>query len=253
MKLRRMKSIVVAGALVVVAFSGARASNQITEAIKVQSLEQQVAAQFRAQIAQRFGRVEADFDVSVEQLSFVPPLQAGEKDLRVLSILGLGTQGSQRLDGLFIIDAMVQGQAGIQDRKISGYMKVIGPVIVSRRIMNSGEVIAEESLEEVRMPWRNFPSGASFTHLKDLLGRRLRTYVPAGGILHASIVQAEENVRIGDWVNLTLLSSGGVMIRSKAVSKQAGHIGDAIRVENPDTKKILTGTIVGHQEVEVQL
>jgi flagella basal body P-ring formation protein FlgA len=216
-------------------------------------LSEQVSSQIRTQIAQRFAKHESVFDVSIEQLTFSPPLDAREKEVKVLSILGLGSQGSQRLDGLFVVDAMIKTSAGIQDRKISGLLRVVGPVVVARRAINSGENLAESDIEEIRLPWKNFPAGAHYTNPSELRGRKLKAYVPAGGMLFSGILQDIENVRTGDWVNLTLLTSGGVMIRSKAVSKQPGQIGDSIRVENPDTKKILTGIIVGNQEVEVQL
>jgi len=165
----------------------------------------------------------------------------------------LGSPGSQRLDGLFVLDAQVRSSAGIQDKKISGILKVTGPAVVARRVINSGEPINVNDLEELRLPWKNFPAGASFTPVDQLVGRKSKVYIPAGGYVHSLVVETIESVRAGDWVNLTLVAGNGVLIRSKAISKQQGVIGDAIRVENPDTKKVLTGVVVGHQEVEVQL
>jgi flagella basal body P-ring formation protein FlgA len=216
-------------------------------------LQDKVVSLIRDQIAQRTLRSVGEFDVSIDQMSMLPAARPGEKDIEVLSVLGLGSQGSQRMDGLFVVDAVVKSNFGIQDKKITGVLNVTGPVVVARKVINSGNLIQEADVEELRLPWRNFPAGATFTPVNQLVGRRAKVYIPAGGFVHSVIVEAEVAVRAGDWINLTLVSSGGVMIRSKVISRQPGSIGDAIRVENPDTKKVLTGVIVGNQEVEVQL
>lgn len=216
-------------------------------------LQNKVSNLIREQISQRTMRPLSDFNVSIEQMNLLPASKAGETNVEVLSILGLGSQGSQRMDGLFVVDAVIKSNFGIQDKKITGILKVVGPAVIARKIINSGNMIQDNDLEELRMPWKNFPAGATFTPINQIVGRRAKVFIPAGGFVHSIIVEEQEAVRAGDWINLTLLSSGGVMIRSKAISRQPGSIGDAIRVENPDTKKILTGVIVGNQEVEVQL
>src|SRR4051812_41890186 len=96
-------------------------------------VKNRVETLIKEQIATKTLRAPSDFDVSIDQLNFVPAVQAGEKDVEVLSILGLGSEGSQRLDGLFVVDAVVKSSLGIQDKKLTGLLKVIGPAVVARR------------------------------------------------------------------------------------------------------------------------
>jgi flagella basal body P-ring formation protein FlgA len=92
------------------------------------------------------------------------------------------------------------------------------------------ETVAEEALVLDRAARRRLEAG------RPILARDLRT-VPA--------VQRNEIVTI-------MAATGHVAVRAKAKALDAGSVGQAVRVQNVDSRKVTTGTVVGRGLVDVR-
>jgi flagella basal body P-ring formation protein FlgA len=215
-------------------------------------LSDQVEKNIQEQIALEMKVPITSLQVEIENLTSYP--EVGELENSQVRVLGLGTTGSRRLDGLFTLNALIdRPNAQSQEVQLSGIMKVVGPVYVARKNINRGELVSEDALNSVQMPWRVLPTGAGGVPVSDLVGRTSKVMISAGSPVYPDILEQAMAIRSGDLVELTVLSGPGVMIRSRAIARQEGRMGDTIKIEQPDTKKLLIGTVVGQKAVEVQL
>jgi flagella basal body P-ring formation protein FlgA len=206
---------------------------------------------FRAQLSHMLGQPSDLVTVNLE-LSRVEPTPAFEKADSV-QVLGIGSTGSSRLDGLVSLPVVVVADGRSHDLLVSGVLSVTGPVVTARAALVRGQVVGEGDLVMSRLPWRLLPSGAAGTSISSIVGRRVRNFVAAGTPVYGALVDEPFAVKSGDVVELTVLSGPGVMIRSRALARQEGRMGDMVRIEQQDTKKALRGVITGDKKVEVRL
>lgn len=218
------------------------------------SLEKQFSQKLQQHFADRMNLSPSDFEVNVNNLIIYPEPAQGRSGLRLVEIMGLGSNGSQRFDGLFAVSSTLQNaNQQISEHQISGIMSVVGPVWVSAAILNRGKIVGESDLALTRLPWRNLASGVALSSKNEMVGRSVKRFVGRGAPLFADLLEEVASVNPGDLVELTVQSGPGVMIRSRAVAKQKGRVGDYIRVEQADTRKPLQVLVTGNKEVEVRL
>jgi len=229
------------------------ASSASSVPMKVKSLEHSFADLLVGQMSSKMDLDSSLFEVTVSNLLIMPPVEASDK-IELLEIFALGTHGSSRIDGLISVPASIRiNQQSIEEVTLSGLVKVTGPVWVAASTLNRDQVISADSMRLTTMPWSRLPSNAFLTSQSDLNGRALKRTVSRGSILYPELLRGPSAVKIGSAVVLTVQSGPGVIIRSRALAKQAGSIGEVIRVEQLETKKIVRGLITGPNKVEVQL
>jgi len=231
--------------------TGARASNR-TES---PSLEGQFVARLRTSFAERMDLPADIFDVRAENLVFFPPLPLGlARQPELLDVMGIGSAGASRIDGLFTMSVTLKYPDGtVREHQVSGLMQVSGPVWVAKQTLNRGHVLAADDLAMQRLPWSQLATGVALTRKDELVGRASRSLIQVGAPLYAAVLEIAPSVKTGDLVELTVQSGPGVMIRSRAVARQTGRVGDFIRVEQSDTRKPLQALVTGDKTVEVQL
>jgi flagella basal body P-ring formation protein FlgA len=85
-----------------------------------------------------------------------------------------------------------------------------------------------------------------------LVGRRVITAVRAGAPVTIEGTRVDQIVKAGNTVSL-IVDSNGVRIATDVVARTSGGLGDEVSVYNPQTSKVLSGTVVGPDRVEVNL
>ncbi len=219
-----------------------------SQTIEGHSFPEALAKNLAEQIAKQSALPESQIKIELESLKLEPAIELGKvKSVQVLGLFG------KRLDGLFQLPVVVQVGRLSQTFQVSGVMKINGPVLVAKRAMLRGEVIESQDLRSEILPWRTLPTGATGISEKELLGLRVKSHIERGSVVYPLLLDEPFAVKNGEMVELTLMSGPGVLIRSRAVAKQEGYVGDVIRLEQPDTRKALTGQIVGKKSVEVRL
>lgn len=219
------------------------------------NVEAQFVSRLRETFGERMGLPADSFDVRAENLFFFPAIAPEAlAQAEVLEVMGLGTAGAQRVDGLFTMSVSLRyADRSVREHQVSGLLHVTGPVWVAKDVLNRGRMVDAQSIALIRMPWAQLASGVALTRKEDLVGRSLRKLVGRGTPLLTGFLEAPASVKLGDVVELTVQSGPGVMIRSRAVAKQTGRVGEFIRVEQSDTRKPLQALITGDKSVEVQL
>ena len=216
-----------------------------------EDFSKKLVAAIRQQLALRMKRDASEFEVKIENLSTTPALVAPVTGS--IQVLGMGSTGSQRLDGLMSLNLSVVTAVGPQELQVQGVLKVTGPVVVAKQILPRSHRIVESDLEVMRLPWRILASGVHATSVDEIVGQTTNVLISAGAAVHPTLLEDPLDVQSGDLVELLIQSGPGVIIRSRGVAKQEGRIGDTIRIEQPDTKKKLSAVIRGPKSVEVSL
>ncbi|MCK8816382.1 flagellar basal body P-ring formation chaperone FlgA [Natroniella sulfidigena] len=81
-------------------------------------------------------------------------------------------------------------------------------------------------------------------------GTQLRSSLRSGQPLEVRMI--DRPPLVGRWEDVKLIAQiGGVIITADGRSREAGHYGDIIKVENKNTRKIIEGKIIGERKVQV--
>jgi flagella basal body P-ring formation protein FlgA len=250
MEMMRVSKLFLALVLMVAGSTGVRAATQSTT-----SVEAQFVSRLKQAFATKMEMPAESFDVRTENLTFFPAVSPETlSGAEILDVMGLGTAGASRIDGLFAMSVTIKyPDHSVREHQISGLMHVTGPVWVSKEILNRGRVLTANDIELIRLPWSQLATGVALTRKDDLVGRAVRKYLARGTPLFGTVLETAASVNMGDTVELTVQSGPGVMIRSRAVAKQSGRVGEFIRVEQSDTRKPLQALVTGEKSVEVNL
>lgn len=210
--------------------------------------------QLKKSLVQSMGLNEELFQISVSGLSTTPSFLDLDYELELVEIFGVGTQGASRVDGLISIPANIKiNNERIEEVILSAAVKVTGPVWVAAENLHRGEVINRQKLRLTQLPWSRVPTHVLMTRAEDLEGRSIKYAVQQGAFVSKENLGKKNIIKNGDAVSLTIQSGPGVFIRSRAIAKQGGKLGDVIRVEQPQTRKTVRAVVVGAKKVEVQL
>jgi len=85
-----------------------------------------------------------------------------------------------------------------------------------------------------------------------LVGRTLRGMVRAGSPVYSSQIEQPTLVKMGDRVRI-IVTGNGISVTGTGIAKEAGSLGQTIRIMNPDSKRDVFGTVVSERRVEVKL
>jgi flagella basal body P-ring formation protein FlgA len=85
-----------------------------------------------------------------------------------------------------------------------------------------------------------------------LVGRRIIAALRAGAPVTIESTRVDQIVKAGNTVSL-IVDSNGVRIATDVVARTSGGLGDEVSVYNPQTSKVLTGTVIGPDRVELNL
>jgi flagella basal body P-ring formation protein FlgA len=111
-----------------------------------------------------------------------------------------------------------------------------------------GTVLAESDLRMERVPF----TGQQTNGMAALIGRKVIATVRAGAAVPIEITQVDQIVKAGNTVTL-IVSDGGVSVVADVVARSSGGLGENVSVFNPQTNKMLTGTVIGPDRVELNL
>ncbi|HEY5341990.1 MAG TPA: flagellar basal body P-ring formation chaperone FlgA, partial [Candidatus Aquilonibacter sp.] len=119
---------------------------------------------------------------------------------------------------------------------------------VATRDLVPGTVLSPSDLRIARVLY----TGQSTNGVSALIGRKVIATVRAGAAVPIEITQVDQIVKAGNTVTL-IVSDGGVSVVADVVARSSGGLGEMVSVYNPQTNKMLTGTVVGPDRVELNL
>ncbi len=128
---------------------------------------------------------------------------------------------------------------------------VIRPVVVTRRPVPRGAVLAREDLELRERDTATLPLGY-LTRLEAAVGQRARRALPAGAVVAPGALERTPVVRRGQRVIL-LARTGTVEVRAAAVALSDAAVGERVAVRNLRSQRVVEGVAVREGVVRVAL
>ena len=111
-----------------------------------------------------------------------------------------------------------------------------------------GAVLTADDLTLARVPFEGRPG----VDLGSLVGRRVRAATSRGAQLFVEQTSIVELVKSGSGV-IFIVRDGPVALTADVIARTGGGLGDTVTVYNARTSKILSGTVVGPNRVELLL
>lgn len=133
-------------------------------------------------------------------------------------------------------------------------IRLIQVTAIARRSLAKGEVLSGDNTIADR---RVIDPGVKPASAVDLAGKKLKRALGAGQIIQDTDVdlgnddQSQTFIRNKQTVKM-VVKLGAINVVANGEAMQAGKVGDRIRVQNIDSKKVVVGRIVGPDTVEVE-
>jgi flagella basal body P-ring formation protein FlgA len=99
---------------------------------------------------------------------------------------------------------------------------------------------------------RVLANGRPAVDVAALVGRKIRAATPRGAIVFVEQTGVNELVKAGSGVIL-LVRDGPVVLTADVTARTGGGLGDSVTVYSAQTKKLLSGTVIGPDRVELVL
>lgn len=121
--------------------------------------------------------------------------------------------------------------------------------LVTTRSITRGEALTPELFTVMR---REVTSIADpiVTGLDEIEGKEAARTIPQGKSLTFSMIKNEELIKRGDHVTI-VYQNGNLQITASGEARQAGARGEAIKIKNLSTNKIITAEVLDEQSVKV--
>jgi len=119
---------------------------------------------------------------------------------------------------------------------------------VATRDLVPGTVLDASDLRLARVAY----VGQQTNGVDVLIGRKVDSAVRAGSAVAIEMTRVDQIVKAGETVTL-IVDDAGVSVVADVVANTSGGLGEHVSVYNPQTHKVLTGTVVGPDRVEVNL
>ena len=156
-----------------------------------------------------------------------------------------GLLGSPRIAVLIKVDGKVR-----KNLSVAGKLEVITPVAVAKAPLDKG-VLLDPS--QFIIDQRDISSlDAPVANPAELAGQRLTRPLKAGEPLTRRAAEPPPVIHRGEVVKM-VIRQGGLLLTAAGIAQADGAMGQTIRVENSNSKKIVRGQVSGPGIVEVPL
>lgn len=125
------------------------------------------------------------------------------------------------------------------------------PVLVTLRPLNRGDRVMAKDVD-VQMRDRATLGTGWLQSTDQLQGQVLNRPLAAGALLLSTALAAERVVRRGQAVTL-ISGSGAFQVRAQGKALSDAAVGDALRVENPSSRRVVQGRVQTDGTVQIEL
>ncbi len=119
---------------------------------------------------------------------------------------------------------------------------------VAAHDLAAGAIIGDDDVRMARVAY----TGRAPSQAASLIGRRAIGNVGSGTPLALNDTAVDQIVKAGSTIEF-IVKSGTVTISADAVARSSGGLGDQVYVYNPATRKQLSGTVTGPNQVELNI
>lgn len=173
-------------------------------------------------------------------------LPPGDVSLTVSAPQGIRFGGPAGIN----VNVSVNGQL-ITTARVRFQVDLFEEVVVTVQPISSGTTLTLDNLKMERRNLSRSNSSLEFiTDINKVLGLAARRSVGTGIILDSSMITKPVILQRGQTVTI-VAQRGGIEIRTSGVARQDGYEGQLIRVQNIDSKKMLSAKVINSETVRV--
>lgn len=132
--------------------------------------------------------------------------------------------------------------------RVTAQIELQVPAVVAARDLPRGHVIAEEDLSESLVAFAR--ARGSLTDVAQAVGQTLKVSVRTGAPVRDRDLVRTAMVAKGETVTI-IAQSGGLKVTALGQARENGALGQTITVINQDSKKAVSGKVIGPGQVEV--
>ncbi|MDR1395578.1 MAG: flagellar basal body P-ring formation chaperone FlgA [Deltaproteobacteria bacterium] len=132
--------------------------------------------------------------------------------------------------------------------RITGQIDLQMPAVVAARDLPRGQILSEGDLSESLVAY-NMAKGA-LTEASQAVGQTIRVSLRAGAPVKERDLVKTAMIKKGETVTI-IAQSGGLRVTALGQAKQDGSLGQTIAVVNQDSRKTVSGRVIGPGMVEV--
>ncbi len=185
-------------------------------------------------------------DLRVRRFRVIGNGPVSEGNIRV----ELSSQADKDVAGQVSLNAIIRVNGKTERRVVlSGWVDRFEKVACTLRQLPRHSRITEDDVSLEKRNTARLPQDIART-LKDVVGKRLRRTVKAGGVLLANMVEEPPLIEKGDRVTV-VAESPSLLVTVPGIAKGKGSLGDHIRVRNSMSKKEIVGCIIDASTVRV--
>ncbi len=132
---------------------------------------------------------------------------------------------------------------------VEARIATLPPVVVAVAMLPKGAIIRNTDVQLVAAD-ANDSAGAALHSIDDVVGKETRRAISPGMPIPGELIRPQILVRRGELLRV-LVRSAGIRIRTEALAKEDGGLGDLITVESIPGRNIYAARVSGEQEAEV--
>lgn len=211
-------------------------------------MKAEIEEALRKALAGRYGLSQADVNLTLEggeTAVYVEPEAAGELKVQDLVL----DQRGQRLEATIAVTG--SRSLVLKPLTVSGQVIDSIEVPILARGIARGEAVRASDIRLERRP-RSEVAQSGFVDMGALTGRIARSTLQAGTLVRDADLAKQEVVAKNDMVSVTY-ESPGLQLAMRGKAMEAGGVGDAVLVQNLQSKRSLQGVVVGPGRVSVTL
>ncbi len=137
---------------------------------------------------------------------------------------------------------------GVGRARVTAQVELSVEVVVAARSLRRGHVLSENDLSLGWVPFSQ--TRGTLTEIDLAVGAALKSHLAAGEPLEERDLGKNILVRRGDTVSI-VARQGGLKVTASGEAREEGSMGETISVINLNSKKIITGRIIGPSQVEI--
>ena len=168
-----------------------------------------------------------------------------------LTIKVRGIQGQSVQGGKVAVDLVLKdGPRLLRNQRIFARIDLFKKAYALNQDMQSGQIIKQSDLVLMRIPQSKLQKDF-IQDPQEAIGSRLKRKIKAKHPLRNAWLWSPPLVKRGERVQMTF-RRGGIFLSAQGEALGNGRRGDMIKVRNSRSKKILSGRVIGRNQVEME-
>jgi len=172
-------------------------------------------------------------------------LPPGTMEYKVIQKSEDGRPGRKTVTAAILVDGKEEGQI-----RMNGDLQLFADVVCTTKRMGRNDIISADAVTVLRQDISMLDTGIIHDPAQ-AIGQKLKTSLRAGSVLYSQLVEAPPLVNRGELVTIRAKSKA-VQITAPGEAKNAGALGEMVKVKNLMSRREIFARVAGPGLVETE-